>query len=478
VVNLLKTLTTESQRALRLHRENWLGHYPYWESISNCRSQKLHKRKFPTLVILVCLLVEAFGSSQTNFTRKQYEEDFDYLWQAISDDYAYFDQKQTDWNKVREIYRPQINAVKTRTDFIALLESVLEELYDFHTHLNTNTPASPRLVPSGTDIWAEWINGRAIITEVRPGSFAQRTGIRNGMQIAAINGQAVDEAVGRRLGKSLRSRSQAARDWALRILLAGRHNEKRSIEIISGTEREVFTLDDQSRGEVAQTSPLLEHRRLEKDVGYIRINNSLGDTDLIKQFDISLAELRNTHGLILDLRDTPGGGNTTVARGIMGRFIRRELPYQKHSIPAEERLYGTKRSWLELVSPRGAFSYEGPVVVLVDHWTGSMGEGIAIGMDGMRRATIVGTEMAQLAGATSGITLPNTGIGVHFPIEKLFHVNGSPRENFVPPVHVNVLLKLNKDVEDPILAKGLRVVQVLMRRSERSTKSHQAIRKD
>ena len=441
----------------------------------------MHKSKFSTLVIVLCFFLEASAATQTSFTQKQYEEDFDYLWQAISEDYAYFDQKQTDWKKVREIYRPQINAVKTRSDFITLLESVLEELYDFHTHLNTNTPASPRLVPSGTDIWAEWVNGRALITEVRPGLFAQRTGVRNGMQLTAINGQPVDEAVTRRLGKSLRSQDQAAKNWALRILLAGRHNEKRSIEVTSGGERKVFTvftLDDQSGGEAVQTRPLLEFRRLEEDLGYIRINNSLGDTDLIKQFDIALGELRNTHGLILDLRDTPSGGNTTVARGIMGRFIRHDLAYQKHSIPAEERLYGTKRSWVELVSPRGAFSYSAPVVVLVDHWTGSMGEGIAIGMDGMRRAIIVGTEMARLVGATSGITLPNTGIGVHFPTEKLFHINGSPRENFVPPVHVNLLLKLNRDVEDPILTQGLPVLQRLMRRSKRSTKSHEAARKD
>ena len=421
----------------------------------------MHKPKFRTLVVLFCLLVATSVASQTDFTRKQYEEDFDHLWQSISDDYAYFDQKQTDWNKVREIYRPQISKVKTRGDFVALLESVLEELYDFHTHLNTNTASSPRLVPSGTDIWAEWVNVQAIITEVRPGSYVQRIGIRNGMQITSINGQAIEAAVEHRLGKSLRSRDAAAKNWALRILLAGRHNDKRTVEVISGGERQLFSLDDESRGDAVQTRPLLEYGRFEKGLGYIRINNSLGDTDLIKQFDLALAALRNTHGLLLDLRDTPSGGNTTVARGIMGRFIRRDMPYQKHSIPAEERQYGTKRSWIELVSPRGAFPYSAPVVILVDHWTGSMGEGMAIGMDGMKRATIVGTEMARLVGATSGIRLPNTGIGVNFPTEKLFHVNGSPRENFVPPVHVDLLLKTNRDVEDPIFDKGRQVLRTL-----------------
>ena len=413
----------------------------------------MRNAKLSALAILICFLVEAVATPQTNFTRQQYEEDFDYLWRSIAEDYAYFDQKQTDWTRVREIYRPRIGAVRTQGDFVALLESVLEELYDFHTHLNTNTASSPRLVPTGTDIWAEWINGRAIVTEVRAGSEAERSGIETGMQIVSLNGVAVGEAVNARLGKSLRSIDEAAKNWALRVVLAGRRNEKRSIGVVSNGARRLFSTDNQPAA--STTKPLLEYRRIEKDVGYVKINNSLGDTNLIKQFDLALATLRNTRGLILDLRDTPSGGNTTVARGIMGRFISRDMPYQKHSIPGEERQYETKRSWIELVSPRGEFTYTAPVVVLVNHWTGSMGEGIAIGMDGMKRATIVGTEMARLVGATSSIKLPNTGIGVNFPTEKLFHVNGTPRESFVPPVHIN-LLKVNQRGEDCLMREGIR----------------------
>jgi hypothetical protein len=50
------------------------------------------------------------------------------------------------------------------------------------------------------------------------------------------------------------------------------------------------------------------------------------------------------------------------------------LPYQKHELASEERMTGVRRSWLELVSPRGEFVYSKPVAVLVNRWTGSMGE--------------------------------------------------------------------------------------------------------
>jgi C-terminal processing protease CtpA/Prc len=159
------------------------------------------------------------------------------------------------------------------------------------------------------------------------------------------------------------------------------------------------------------------------------------------------------------LRDTPSGGNTTVARAIMSRFVQAEAPYQRHAIPAEERRYGVKRVWVEIVAPRGPFAYRAPVVVLVSHWTGSMGEGLAIGMDAIGAATVVGTRMAGLLGATYSLRLAHTGITVNAPAEQLFHVNGTPREDFVPSVRVDLASRENRHVPDPILDMGLAVIK-------------------
>ena len=404
--------------------------------------------------LLAVLLSGSFA--QVSYSPAQYGEDFDVMWRQVAERYAYLADRQTDWERVAEIYRPRALAATSPGEFVGVLEGALEELYDAHAHLNTNTASSPRLVPSGADVWAEWRDGRALVVEVRPDSPASRAGLRAGMEIVSFDGVVIDGAVRARLGRSLRAESLAARNWALRAVLAGRRDRPRRLEVVDGADRRAISLDDTARQEARG---LLEHRRLGGDVGYIRIANSLGDFALAKAFDTALAELRDTKGLVLDLRDTPSGGNTTVARAIMGRFVDREMPYQKHSIPAEEREYGTKRSWLELVSPRGPFVYRAPVVVLVSHWTGSMGEGIAIGFDAMRRATVVGTRMAGLEGATSTITLPHTRIGVTFPTERLFHVDGTPREAFVPPVLVDLADPKHRG-DDPILDAGLKALRI------------------
>jgi carboxyl-terminal processing protease len=86
---------------------------------------------------------------------------------------------------------------------------------------------------------------------------------------------------------------------------------------------------------------------------------------------------------------------------------------------------------VEYVAPR-ATQFKQPVVVLVGHWTGSMGEGIAIGLNATRSAQVLGEPMAHLLGALDQLELPNTKIPVRVPAEKLFHVNGTPREAFMP----------------------------------------------
>jgi carboxyl-terminal processing protease len=192
-------------------------------------------------------------------------------------------------------------------------------------------------------------------------------------------------------------------------------------------------------------SGLLAFRVLPANGGYIRVHDSLGDENLIEAFDNALEKLRNTSTTIVDLRDTPSGGNTTVARAILGRFVRRELPYQKHLLPSEARQTGVVRSWLELVTPRGPFQYQRPVAVLVNHWTGSMGEGLAVGFDATGSGIVVGTPMAGLLGATYRFELPHSRIGVNVPAERLFHVNGTPREQFVPPVRVDPAVRASDD---------------------------------
>jgi carboxyl-terminal processing protease len=380
-------------------------------------------------------LAPAPGAAQNaadTLPAEAYVADFDALWQEVRVGYAYWHRTRTDWDRVRELYRPRAAQVRSRREFLGVLEEVVRELYDSHAHVAANTATSPRLVPSGTDVWAEWRDGRAVITDVRAGSGAERAGVRAGMEVTAIGGRPVAEAAREFLPRVLIAPDPAAEDVALRVALAGRHDGPVRLELAGDGGARVTA--EFVPGVYDRPEAPLTVRRLEGGIGYVRVHNTLGDTRLVAAWDSALDVLRDTRGLVLDLRDTPGGGNTTVARGIMGRLITEERPYQRHELAAEETRHGVRRIWVEHVAPRGPFAYTQPVVVLVGRWTASMGEGLAIGLDGMGRARVIGSPMAGLQGALYDVPLPRTRFTVRVPAERLYHVDGTPREAWAPSI--------------------------------------------
>ncbi|HAH22827.1 MAG TPA: peptidase [Prolixibacteraceae bacterium] len=415
------------------------------------------KPKYLLLISILFLLLTAI--SPTSKESKS-ADDFLQFWTDVKDNYAYFDKKHTDWDQVKTVYLPKAEKAKTRDELVTVFENAIEELYDNHFNLNTNLPSSTRLVPTGLDIWAEWINDKAIITEVRKGFSADKAGIKSGMEIVSINGTPTDQAVNNRIGKCINPIDIEAKNYALKELLAGTYLTQRVLVVSQDGETNTIDLDKESRNltDHYKYKSLLESRTLDDNIGYIKINNSVGETEIIQLFDDALAQLKDTRGLIIDLRETPSGGNSIVARGILSRFTKVEMPYQKHVLPNEEKEFKIKRSWLEIVSPRGPFTYDKQVVVLVNHWTGSMSEGLTIGFSALGKAKIVGTRMAGLNGAINGFKTTRIEIPYSFPTEQLYHVNGTPRETFTPPYLIDLTDSKYKKIEDPILAEGINLM--------------------
>lgn len=100
------------------------------------------------------------------------------------------------------LYAPDLRKVEGRDQSIALLECVVDEPYGPHAQLNTPLEGSSRLVPSGADLWAEWRNGDATITQVRDDTDASRAGLRPGSVVTAIDGASIADAVEAGMGRS------------------------------------------------------------------------------------------------------------------------------------------------------------------------------------------------------------------------------------------------------------------------------------
>lgn len=388
--------------------------------------------------LIALLLVHAATARCADLSLQDRRSDFERLVSTIDEDYVYAGAGIPCWPDLRARFAERVDAASTPDRWRRVVEDVLDELHDFHVEVSPGSAQARWHVPTSADTWAAWqggSDGRAIVTAVRRGSDAARAGVRSGDELVRIDGLPAAAAVDAALSCEAARRDPAARRWALLAALAGRVGAARqwTLRDGSGTTR-VIRLPEQRQFDRPAEPVSLTH--LPTGEPLLRINNSLGRQRTVAAFDAALARVRDAPGLILDLRDVPSGGNSSVALGILGRFVSQRLPYQRHRIPA----YGqpdVERNWVEEVAPRGPFTYGGRLVVLVDAWTGSMGEGMAIGLDGMKRARVIGSAMAGLAGSVEPRRLPATGLELHLPVEQLFHIDGTPRHRWRPPVEID-----------------------------------------
>ena len=340
----------------------------------------------------------------------------------IPENYIYFAPRQAHWDEACDAAITDARALTGTKGTLAIMERLIDDLYDPHISLNKGNQNSPRLVPSGADLWFELRGGDYAVAAIRPQSGAAATDITIGDILVSFNGNTPGELAASRIHNGKRNIPEARQNWAVNAAIAGRRSEDRELVLKRSGTVKSYALGNP----VPPTPPEpLTYSRPAPDIGYIRFHNSLGDNDAVAAFHQALKTLRDTNGLILDLRDTPGGGGTSVAEPIMGRFIDKTQPYQR-IVPRD------KPAWNRKVSRQRPWQYDKPLIVLVGRWTGSMGEGMAIGFDAMGRAEVMGDHMAGLAGGVEGFKLPETGVSIRFPTYDLHHLDGTPRHQWRP----------------------------------------------
>ncbi|PQV44401.1 carboxyl-terminal processing protease [Jejuia pallidilutea] len=404
--------------------------------------------KILIFILIITLNFSCAQSQENQIDRTRIKEDLNEILTDISQSYIYLDEKNVDLDCIREHYESQIENLNTEEETVLFFEYLLDEFYDSHLILNTNRNSSFRLF---SPIYIKIENGKAVISNVWQTQIENIDQNLIGAEVKKINGLTFGKAIEQFPTHCNDKKSKIVREWIANKILAGRYNEPRVLSLkLTDNKTIEFDLD---KVKFKKDDGLL-NTTTQNGIGIIRLNNSLGNNGLINEFDKSLNQMENTKGLIIDLRNTVDGGNSYVARGILSRFITEQKPYQKHwTIEQYDGNTKVERSWVEYVSPRER-QYKKPVVILVGRWTGSMGEGLAIGFEGMERAEIVGSEMERLAGEMNGFSFINQKFGYRLSTAKLYHINGTPREKYVPTNYVTQTTTEN----DETLAKGIELI--------------------
>jgi len=379
--------------------------------------------------LLPIVLLSLHTQAAAQPTPEEYRADAREFEQQVNRAYAYRDRFEGEAIPFNATLREEAEAATDQRSLLRYIERALLVLQDHHAITGGSLSDSWAVVPSYADLWIVHADGGYVVDAVRAGSPAADAGVAAGMRLTRVNALPIETAVAafwQDLGHT--PDSEEARGFAARVLAAGRRDRPRHLSFASDGASLDLELSSLYAIQRAPMPPVTVLR--DGDAATIRINDSLGNNATIEAFDAAMLEVHDASSLVIDLTETPGGGNTNVARAIMGWFVAEPTPYQMHDLPAELRQTAIARRWMEYVLPREGRHFDGEVRVHVGRWTGSMGEGIAIGMDHFG-FVVEGHEMAGLLGAIYDLRLSNSQMLFKLPVERLSAVDGTPREDFV-----------------------------------------------
>ena len=340
------------------------------------------------------------------------QENFDLLWEAIDKTYACFELKSINWPEVRLRYQARLDQAATANAFYLLLFGLVNELKDTHSWFQNYRPPCPT---HGPGLSLELFNGRPFVVAVEAGSKAAGKGVKPGAEIVEVDGSAVEEKM-ERLRPCLpgRSSERASRREACHYLLAGEKGSAVTVKLRSSDGRTSETLALKRsfglgrRADLACSFELTRQQfvhfgRHPSGLGYIRIESFNGRGEVADEFDRALEALRTTPGLILDIRDNPGGfGQPRIVGRLLQQRALVAISYCKNG-PGHKDLQRVE----EHLEPGGPWQYTEPAALLVNDVTGSAADLFACWLRSAGRVVTIGsTTHGNLSGVAAFAVLP------------------------------------------------------------------------
>lgn len=392
----------------------------------------------------------------------EYSSIFETAWQTVND--KYFDPTfgGLDWEKAHDRYEPYIAAANDDQTFYALTNKMLFELNVSHIGIvppEEKEQLEPVLSADGSlGIDIRLLDGKTVITSVRPGSPGDQAGLQPGLVIHSLNGKTVKQWANevwpippyhernerKRLTSKLQEQVYGPLNTTVSLVYLDENGAahemvlqrvQRDGRIILGDEYPPFYVD-------------FESRRLDEEIGYIRFNAFLPPID--QRFQEALETLPDTPGLIIDLRGNHGG-IFPVRKVLVEQLIQeRELVWTYQGRDSIQEIY------LEPVSN----AYSGPLVVIIDVMSASSAEEFSGALQAIGRAVVVGERSAGICVVADVLQLSN-GAVLMYPNAQTRTADGAVLEGqgVIPDIEVSLDRSALLQDRDPQLEAAIKAIQ-------------------
>lgn len=337
---------------------------------------------------------EISSNAYVNTTQVDPKDLFLESWMLIKASYWEPHLNDQNWSRWKRRY---VNKIEDNEDAYIAINTMLASLDDPYSRLlskeefmEQNNSIDSKMYGIGVNIAS--VSGKIYIVNVIKGSPADFNGLKQGDMLLKVDNHQIK-------GKSIFQVAQ---------YIKGAMNETVTLEILRNGTKLTKKI---KRAEIKVKT--VEFQKLDKNTGYIHILSFIGN-DTPTEFINALDKVRDTKGLILDLRGNTGGlfqnaifvSNLFLKRGDIVSVIGRDGSSSSYRVQ------------------KGEFVYEKPVVLLVDGDSASASEIVSGALKDNNRAKIVGTKTFGKGVVQKIYALPNQ-MGMNLTIARYLTPNGS-----------------------------------------------------
>ncbi|MBD1583588.1 serine hydrolase [Pseudoalteromonas sp. S16_S37] len=329
---------------------------------------------------------------------------FEYFWHAFNDYYAFFELHSVDWQAQYVTYAPQIHDGMTDDELFDVLSQMVSPLQDAHVSIKNDAKSFTSMKPAPA---------------LRSAHGKARSYLRFGLHINTMDV----------LNDMLDDYQDTTASYVTTESLKSFPHETDIKTLIWG-----ITPDN---------------------VGILVINNMAqyhSDPNATEQqqytaaqalIDKVMGDLKDTDGLILDIRNNLGGDDI-IATTIANRFTnKRQMAYKKQAINRA----GRTTPSVFLIGGKNE-AYTKPVYMLTSQVTVSAGEVFAMAMKQLPHVTQIGEETSGAFSDILSFTLPN-GWEIGLSNEVYSNAKGESfeRTGLQPDVHISAYSSLENEIQ-------------------------------
>jgi hypothetical protein len=323
------------------------------------------------------------------------EKNFESLWNTFHNRYPFFELRNVDWKKQYKTYRPKVTNKTSDDELFNIFCQMLDPLDDGHVELQA---------------------------------------------------KAIEDRKTRYFSPEKKNRF---------------HQEFTNQEIKQLFKTTEKTLVGHGFGKPRETKAWMLHYCRSREFGYIRILEleAIKTRRLTAALDKIARDFKALKGMIIDIRDNPGGEDDTAIK-IINRFCdrRRVAFHRKTKIGPRKNDFTPLKTWC--LEPQGDAQFTGPIVLLTCDSVFSGGEAFALAMKQLPHVTIIGDHTNGIFSYQLEKKLPN-GWEYRLSYQVYFSADMVCYEAKGVPVDIELFNK-KADIAngiDPLITRAFRVLK-------------------